>query len=189
MLFQVSQSLDSRLVEQFATGKSSQVRYQSKMEVSQYGVFKLPSVLPIDVSSYRFLGGKNEDRYLLFSDYFSLADDETKNRISLGKLDNDQTYVRVFIEDDTVNLSLKCTDVNGVVKNELTPKSQFLESNNLPKDTTCEIFLNHVSKQDFAQKLFLQENVRITLMVAKMEYVQAKYRDFHKEGLSECKDN
>ena len=34
VLFQVSQSLDSRLVEKFASGKSTQVRYQSKLEVS-----------------------------------------------------------------------------------------------------------------------------------------------------------
>jgi len=71
------------------------------MEVSQQGIFKLPTVLPIDLSTYRFLGGTTgkDDRYLLLSDTYSLGDYEYNNRVDLGKMDNDQTYVRIFLED------------------------------------------------------------------------------------------
>jgi len=90
--------------------------------VSQQGVFKLPTVLPIQLNSYRFLGGAGkEDRYLLLSDTYSLGDDETKNTINMGKIDNEETYVRIFIEDATINLNLTCwDDSNKETKSQIT---------------------------------------------------------------------
>ena len=75
-------------------------------------MFKLPTVLPLQLNSYRFLGGAGkEGRYLLFSDEYSLADDETKNMLNLGKIPKDEhMYVRVFVEDSSVNLNLTCWD-------------------------------------------------------------------------------
>ena len=95
------------------------MRYQSKQEVSHEGVFKLPTVLPIQLDSYRFLGGAGkEDRYLLFSDTYSLGDDENKNKLNMGKILNEETYVRIFIEDNTISLNLTCWDENNKVTKE-----------------------------------------------------------------------
>jgi len=123
------------------------VRYQSKQEVSQLGVFKLPTVLPIQLDSYRFLGGAGkEDRYLLLSDTYSLGDDETKNKLNLGKILNEETYVRIYIEDNTISLNLTCWDESNKVTKEQKTFNQFLESSNLPKDSECSIGLYHTAK-------------------------------------------
>ena len=158
--------------------------------MSQHGVFKLPTVLPIQLDSYRFLGGGGkEDRYLLFSDIYSLADDESKNTLNFGKIINDETYARIFIEDSTISLRLTCIDDNKKETRNQVTHNQFLESANLPKDSVCSIGLYHESKQDFASKLFLQEKVRMTVLVAKTDFVKAKYREFHLEGLAKCPTN
>jgi len=60
--------------------------------------------LPIDLNSYRFMaGGPTEDRYLLFSDFFELNDDEEQNKISLN-IKTVDTVVRVYFEDTTVQI-------------------------------------------------------------------------------------
>ena len=75
----------------------------SKQEEWQ-GVYRLPSSLPIDLNSYRFLaGGPAEGRYLLFSDFFELNDDDERNKISLDVKTAD-TLVRVYFEDTTVQV-------------------------------------------------------------------------------------
>ena len=69
------------------------------------GVYRLPSSLPIDLNSYRFMGGgSTEDRYLLFSDFFELNDDESKNKISLN-IKNDDTVVRIYSEDASIKVT------------------------------------------------------------------------------------
>ena len=47
----------------------------------------------------------------------------------------------------------------------------------------------HATKKDFATNLFLQEKVRMTVLVAKTDFVKQKYREFHKEGLAACPTN
>ncbi len=74
-------------------------------------MFKIPSTLPLALDGYRFLGGgASEENYLLFSDYFLMNDDESLNKFTLGKLKNNQTYVRMYIEDMKIQASLVCND-------------------------------------------------------------------------------
>ena len=127
---------------------------------------------------------------MLFSDEYSLADDETKNMLMLGKIPDDANfYVRVYVEDNTINLNLTCWDDSG--KETVTQKTsnQFLESSDLPKNNECSIGLYHATKKDFATNLFLQDKVRMTVMMAKTAFVRDKYKDFHKEGLATCPTN
>ena len=161
------------------------------MEVSSHGIFKLPTVLPLQLDSYRFLGGAGkEDRYLLISDTYSLADDESKNTLNFGKMKNGVTYFRLFVEDASVSLNVTCVDdEKKETYSKKVANGRYLESGNLPEGSTCKIGLYHESKQDFTSKLFLQEKVRMTLMVAKSDFTKAKYREFHKEGLMKCGTN
>ena len=67
-----------------------------------FGVLKIPSTLPIDLGSYRFLGGGlNEQEYLLFSELFELNDDSDLNMISL-RVDEENPYLRLYLEDNQV---------------------------------------------------------------------------------------
>ena len=59
----------------------------------------------------------------------------------------------------------------------------------LPKDSNCEVRLVHKEKQDLSKHVFMQEKIRVTLMISNKEFVKAKYQDFHKEGLMACPTN
>ena len=86
-----------------------QVRYQSKIEVNKNGVFKLPTAMPVHIDGYRFLGGgKGEENHVLFSDTYSLNDDESLNVFKMSKLESNGTFVRVYVEDATIGLNLTC---------------------------------------------------------------------------------
>jgi len=60
----------------------------------------LPSSMPVQLDSYRFLGGGPlEERYVLFSDTYSLGENEAENVFKIDNLKNNDTYVRIYIED------------------------------------------------------------------------------------------
>ena len=60
--------------------RSVQFRHQSKLDESENAHFQLPSVMPVKLDSYRFLsGGETEERYVLWSDVYTLNDDESRN--------------------------------------------------------------------------------------------------------------
>ena len=110
VLFQVSQSIEARLHEQFSEGKSKQTRFQSKLENDQNGSFKLPSTLPLALDSYRFLGGgSTEDKYVLFTDNYVLNDEESLNYFSIGPMTNNRMFVRAYVEDNSIGFNLTCT--------------------------------------------------------------------------------
>ena len=88
------------------------VHYQSKIEDYQ-GVVKKPSSLPVDLSSFRFLGGgKNEQDYLLFSELFELSDDTSKNIIKV-RVGTPDPLLRVYVEDNSITTKFKCFDSSG----------------------------------------------------------------------------
>ena len=69
--------------------------------------------MPVQLDSFRFLGGgTTEDRYVLFSDTYMLGENELDNSFRLGKLKNNVTYVRIFLEDSTLGLNLTCIDAS-----------------------------------------------------------------------------
>ena len=45
---------------------------------------------------------------MLFSDTFSLHDEEEKNTFNFGKVAGNDTYVRIYAEDDALTLNLTC---------------------------------------------------------------------------------
>lgn len=69
----------------------------------------LPSTLPLALDSYRFLGGgQTEDKYVIFTENFSLNDDESTNYFKIGPLPNADMYIRAYIEDSTIGFELSC---------------------------------------------------------------------------------
>ena len=71
----------------------------------------LPATMPVQLSSLRFLaGGTNEEKYFLFSDTFLLNDDESLNEFRFDKMKNNDTYARVYVEDDGFGLEVTCKD-------------------------------------------------------------------------------
>jgi hypothetical protein len=115
-------------------------------------MFKLPSTLPLALDSYRFLGGgATEENYVLFSDYFLLNDDKMQNKFTLGKQSNAKTYVRMYIEDTNIQVSLICS---GKTISKAMPgeTGAFLATPSLPKGEECHFVLvhktdNHLKKQ------------------------------------------
>ena len=71
---------------------------------------KEPSTLPIDLSSYRFLGGgRNERDYLLFSELLELNADQEQNVIKF-KVETQEPFVRLYLEDNSIQAKLTCLD-------------------------------------------------------------------------------
>jgi len=63
----------------------------------------------MQLDNYRFFkGGNTEEKYMLFSDTFSLHDEEEKNTFNFGKVAGNDTYVRIYAEDDALTLNLTC---------------------------------------------------------------------------------
>ena len=109
VLFRATDSVESILNDYYRLGNGQGDRYMSKQE-EWNGVYRLPSSLPIDLNSYRFMGGgSTEDRYLLFSDFFELNDDEKKNKISIN-VKSDDTVVRIYSEDSSIKIIQRCYD-------------------------------------------------------------------------------
>ena len=109
------------------------------------GVYRLPSSLPIDLNSYRFMGGGiTEDRYLLFSDFFELNDDEERNKISL-KIKSADTVVRIYFEDSSIKISQKCWDESDKSVGEHTITSNLLSA--VLEPGRCEFTLQHYTKE------------------------------------------
>ena len=80
--------------------------------------------------------------------------------------------MRVFVEDSSVNLNLTCWDESGKETKSQQTMNQSLESADLPHENTCSIGLYHQTKKDFATNIFLQDKVRVTVLVAKTDFVQ-----------------
>ena len=160
------------------------------MEVGQHGIFKLPTVLPVALDGYRFLGGgATEERYVLLSDTYSLGDDESQNIFKLGVRRDNDTYVRLFVEDDTISLNLTCVGAESRKQTkQKVSYSGFIEDS-LPIGDECTIALYHSTKEAHARRVFLQEKVRATVMVADRTFVRGKYREYHAEGLAACPTN
>ena len=65
----------------------------------------------MQLDNYRFFkGGSTEEKYLLFSDTFSLRDEEEKNTFNFKKAANNDTYVRIYAEDNGLTLNFTCWD-------------------------------------------------------------------------------
>lgn len=123
---------------------SQQIRYQSKTETG-LGLLKLPTTMPVQLDSFRFLGGGAiEERYVLFSDTYMLGENELDNSFRLGKLKNNATYVRIFLEDSTLGLNLTCTDVSTSKEFKILRPDRFIESL-LPEGSECTIGLYHLT--------------------------------------------
>ena len=139
------------------------------------------------LDSYRFLGGgATEERYVLFSDLFDLNDDESKNVFTLNKIQASDLYVRIYLEDSNIGVRATCTD-SDTKKETLSKDSKgvFYESY-LPHNSDCKLALVHTSKKHLDKKVFLEEKVRVTIMVAKYENLVEKYKTNHKDGLNAC---
>ena len=160
------------------------------MEVSQLGVFKLPETLPLSLDSFRFLGGGvKEGDYLLFSETFILGEDESKNFFGLGRTKTNDTYVRIYLEDETLGFNFTCTDPEtSKITTKTAAATSFMEAHPT-QGHDCQIALYHFSSQAHAARQYLNEKVRITVMVADSTFVKEKYQDFHVEGLSTCPTN
>lgn len=73
----------------------------------------MPTSMPVQLDSIRFMGGgASEDKYVLFSDMYMLNDDESRNEFRTGKLSNNDTYVRVYVEDADLGLKVVCNDTS-----------------------------------------------------------------------------
>ena len=59
VVFRATESIDSLLNDNYKIGNTVD-RYMSKKE-GEYGVYKLPSSLPIDLNSFRFLAGGDSE--------------------------------------------------------------------------------------------------------------------------------
>jgi hypothetical protein len=93
--------------------------------------------------------------------------------LNLGKIaKNENLYVRVFVEDSSVNLNLTCWDDSNKETRSQQTMNQYLESTDLPQENTCSIGLYHATKKDFATNIFLQDKVRVTVLVAKTDFVR-----------------
>lgn len=112
-------------------------RYISKME-DWFGVFRLPSILPVNLGSYKFLaGGVHEQDYLLFSELLELNDDESKNVMTL-RVETSEPFIRLYIEDSSIVATLTCHDADG--QNVLTKKMAMnMLASDFPGHTDCEI--------------------------------------------------
>lgn len=158
--------MDSMLNDQYRIGNSVD-RYMSKSEEWQ-GVYRLPSSLPIDLNSYRFLGGgPAEDRYLLFSDFFELNDNEDQNKVNLNVKSAD-TIVRIYWEDSSVRVQQKCYDETGGGVGEHTVSSNLLSSSLNPG--RCEFIFQHYTKEAAERRVYLNEKMQVTIMVAEPDY-------------------
>ena len=153
-----------------------------------HGIFKLASSLPLALDGYRFLGGgPTEDKYVLFSDFYSLNDDEAKNVFTIAAQTSSDTYVRAYAEDNTVKFELACTN-DFKRSSSYSEASAFIQAE-LPKGAACKLALQSTKKVHLEKKVFLQEKVRITIMVASAEYAKEFYRQYHAQALSACKTN
>ena len=161
--FRATDSMESILNDYYRLGNGSGDRFMSKQE-EWNGVYRLPSSLPIDLNSFRFLGGgSTETRYLLFSDFFELNDDESKNKISLN-IKSDDTVVRIYSEDSSIHLTQKCYDENDNLKGEHTVYSNLLSS--VLDAGKCDFIFQHYTKEAQNRRVYLNEKTQLTIMVA-----------------------
>lgn len=123
----MNDAIEDLLNDFYRLGDGSADRYMSKEE-EWNGVFRLPSALPIDLNSLRFMGGGSaEENYILFSDLFELNDDADKNKISL-KIQNSGTIVRMYYEDSKIKLMQRCWDSSDNFLGEKSVTSQLLSA-------------------------------------------------------------
>ena len=67
----------------------------------------MPTRLPINLNSFKFLGGGAfERKYLLFSDLIELDAEKEKNKIDL-EVTVEGTSIRVYFEDSSLTLKSK----------------------------------------------------------------------------------
>jgi hypothetical protein len=132
----------------------------------------LPQSLPVALDGYRFWGGGwSEQKHLLFTDNYLLNDDEANNYFSIGPLDNKDTFVRIYVEDSGIGMHLSCTGSSHDDK-QLGPAGAgaFLHAD-IPQDSTCKISLYHASKEMLNRKVYLEEKVRATVLIADKKFV------------------
>ena len=167
--FKVTDTIESLLNDFYRLGEGSADRYMSKEE-EWNGVFRLPSALPIDLNSLRFMGGgSTEENYLLFSDLFELNDDADKNKISL-RIKNSGTVVRMYYEDSRIKLVQKCWDMHDNFIGEQSVSNQLLST--VVDAGRCEWSLEHFTKEAQNRRVFLNEKTQLTIMVADSKFYQ-----------------
>ena len=161
--------------------------YTSKME-DYHGVAKNPSSLPVDLGSFRFLGGgKHEHDYLLFSDLFEMNDDSALNVMKI-RVSTESPFLRLYLEDHSVTAKLVCYDSSGL-ETQTTSMVSNVIATSFPADTDCLIQFNHFTNEQSYRQYYTQEKIHATIMVSNQRYLESQYLRYHTEGLERCPDN
>ena len=84
-------------------------------------------------------------------------------------------------------MNFTCFEKGNKVKN-LTRIGPFIETF-FPKGANCDLQLYHARKEDLDRRVFLQDKVRATILVAKEDFVEKKFKSFHEKGLEACPTN
>ena len=155
--FKASKPITSLLQNSFGNTGNDSTRYLSKIEDWE-GVMRTPSALPLDLNSFRFLGGgANENKYLLFSDYFQLNDDSALNVITIQPQE-ENTRIRVMSEDANIQLKLSCLDQYYSETKSIASGTNFLTAF-LPENNVCTLSLADFTKEQSSRRAYLQETV------------------------------
>ena len=53
----------------------------------------------------------------------------------------------------------------------------------------CEFFFENYTREARERRVYLNEKMQVTIMVAEPQYYQKQYTEYHGDGLTECDDS
>ena len=161
--------------------------YQSQSEEQENP--RLASQLPLDLGTYKFLGGEasqpgrsaSEGAYVLFSGPVQLSEHESQNRISF-KVEANRTLVRFYAEHAEIALTLK--DANSEHPKTLAAGTGSGLSHMLDKGQyTVQLALATAHARKSAE--LLPPQTQLTVMVADAD-ARARYHKTWETALGQC---
>ena len=175
--FKSSTPLDKQL-DRASLNLQESKKYQSKQN-DQETVRRIPVRLPIDLNSFKYLGGGGKEQgYLLVSEYFKLQEDDQLNKITFEAA-KDNTLVRVYFEDS--NLTLKSKDQADQIKYRQGNVVQFKAS--AGKHT---LYFEHFTDQAKKRRLYYGDDVLVTILIAESDFVDKQFTQHMKDALTDC---
>ena len=94
----------------------------------------------------------------------------------------------MYLEDSKLGINITCKNPDtGAETMADKHNSNFMEAL-LPEGSDCTIGLFHFSKELLNRRIYLNDKVRATLLIARRSTAE-KYASFHTEGLQHCPTN
>lgn len=144
-------------------------KYQSQ-QLGQDTARRIPVQLPIDLNSFKYLGGgSNEKSYLLVSELVKLHENDADNRITI-KVDNAKTLVRVYFEDANLAVKISSSD---------SSKGSYGNSNVMQLvagEGTHSFKFEHFTEQAKKKRLIFNDYVQVTILVAEPDFIEKQYK-------------